>query len=434
MVNLDALEYVIRIPDAVDVPVTGRVRKLIDTPEFHRLASISQLGLVSLVYPAANHTRFEHSLGVYRMALIYAKQLSRFDRFHELVTPEDVEIFIVAALLHDLGHWPFCHPIEDLELAGVPEHEHFANSFLLEGEVANTLRDDWGIHPREVVNFLSGKPRTRSRELLQSLLSGPIDVDKVDYLQRDSLHAGVPYGRNFDVQRLVASLCINQQGNRLAISEKGKTAAEMMVFSRYVMFSEVYWHHAVRSATSMLHRLFYLLEPELDLDQLFRLTEQPFIDILCGNAREHSLSDLAEGIFGNQRSLYKRLLEITFQNRPELYRKLAHQDYGFLASCSELFATRLSQRFGFRVAPDQVLIDAPPKGHETQFKVDVISTRSNNSVPLEDLSPVVSAMSSQIFDWQVKPVRVFIHPDVRSRLDANEDYVNLLTDVLQSMG
>ena len=76
------------------------------------------------------------------------------------------------------------------------------------------------------------------------MLSGPIDIDKMDYLARDSLHAGVPYGRNFDQQRLIGSLCLNEAGDGLAITDKGKTAAEMMVFARYVMFSEVYWHHA----------------------------------------------------------------------------------------------------------------------------------------------------------------------------------------------
>ena len=90
------------------------------------------------------------------------------------------------------------------------------------------------------------------------MLSGPIDIDKMDYLPRDSLHAGVPYGRNFDQERLIGSLCLNEAGDGLAITDKGKTAAEMMVFARYVMFSEVYWHHGVRSATAMLQRAFYL--------------------------------------------------------------------------------------------------------------------------------------------------------------------------------
>ena len=261
----------------MDVPITPRVRQLIDTPEFRRLSQISQLGLVGLVYPAANHSRFEHSLGVYRAAIEYLARLAHDERFAALIETQDAERFLVAALLHDLGHWPFCHPIEDIELPQVPEHELFANSFLLEGEVADVLRDEWGINPRDVVSLLSGKPTDRKSRVLRSMLSGPIDVDKYDYLMRDSLHAGVPYGQQFDRARLVRSLCLNEAGDGLAITDKGKTAAEMMVFARYVMFSEVYWHHAVRSATAMFQRAFFLLRDGLDLDALFRLTERPMI-------------------------------------------------------------------------------------------------------------------------------------------------------------
>ena len=235
--GLDARRQLIRIPPELDVPITPRVRRIIDTAAFRRLTQISQLGLVALVYPAANHTRFEHSLGVYRLALVYLRQLAEDPRFCESVTVRDAELLMVAALLHDIGHWPFCHPIEDIRLEGVPRHEAFARRFLEDDELAGVLREHWGIEPAEVAAILSEKrPDVRSR-ILRSILSGPIDIDKMDYLTRDSLHAGVPYGRNFDQQRLVGSLCLNAVGDGLAISEKGKTAAEMMVFARYVMFS-----------------------------------------------------------------------------------------------------------------------------------------------------------------------------------------------------
>src|SRR4029079_14412790 len=182
-----------------------------------------------------------------------------------------------AALLHDRCHWPCCHAIEDMALPGVPSHELFANSFLLEGEIADTLRDDWNVQPRDVTALLSEKPRDTRQRILKSMLSGPIDIDKMDYLIRDSLHAGVPYGRNFDQQRLIGSMCLNAACDGRALGHKGRRAAEMLVFSRYVMFSEVYWHHAVRSGSAMLERAFYLLRDQLDLDALFRLSEQAFV-------------------------------------------------------------------------------------------------------------------------------------------------------------
>src|SRR5688572_21022516 len=104
---LDRRQSLIRIPHELDVPLTARVRQLIDTPEMRRLARISQLGLVGLVYPGTCHSRFEHSLGVYRNALLYLKQLAGDDRFAATVRPADAEMLLVSALLHDLGHWPF---------------------------------------------------------------------------------------------------------------------------------------------------------------------------------------------------------------------------------------------------------------------------------------------------------------------------------------
>ena len=91
------------------------------------------------------------------------------------------------------------------------------------------LAADWDIHARDVARLLAGESQDPAQQILASMLSGPIDIDKMDYLPRDSLHAGVPYGRNFDAQRLIGSLCLNAQSTALAIGEKGKTAAEMMV-------------------------------------------------------------------------------------------------------------------------------------------------------------------------------------------------------------
>src|SRR5690242_9209211 len=167
--GLDAHRGLVRIPPELDVPLTDRVRQLIDTAEFRRLARISQLGLVSLVYPAAIHTRFEHALGVYRLALLYLKQLARDECFAAAVRPADAEQFIAAALLHGLRHWPFCHPIEDIRLARVPSHELFANSFLLEGEIADALRSDCNINPRDIVSLLSEEPRGAKGKILSSM-------------------------------------------------------------------------------------------------------------------------------------------------------------------------------------------------------------------------------------------------------------------------
>ena len=432
--GLDGGSGLIRIPPELDVPLTPRVRHLIDTPEFRRLALVSQLGLVALVYPASNHTRFEHSLGVYRLALLFLKHLSLDERFAAAIEPHDAEVFLAASLLHDLGHWPFCHPIEDLRLPGVPQHELFANSFLLEGEIADTLRQEWGVSPRDVVALLSEKPRDRRGRILASLLSGPIDIDKMDYLSRDSLHAGVPYGRHFDQGRLIASLCLNQAGDGLAITEKGRTAAEMMVFARYVMFSEVYWHHAVRAATAMLQRAFYLLFRELDLDALFRMSDAPMIAELQRVAAGSPAGELLEGLFGSTRRLYKRLAQYSFFEERELYQRLARRPYPWLAACAEQLATLLSTALGRVVAPHEILFDAPPVEREVEFSVDVYFPKEQRYRPLEEVSPVVRTLAKEQFDDYVKRVRIFGHPRVAGEIRKLTNFSELLGRAIDLTG
>ncbi|MBL7044077.1 MAG: HD domain-containing protein [Pirellulaceae bacterium] len=431
--GLDARRHLIRIPDQLDVPLTPRVQQIIDAAEFRRLARISQLGLVSLVYPAAHHTRFEHSLGVYRMALLFLKHLSHDPRFAAAITRHDAEVLIAAALLHDLGHWPFCHAIEDLDLPGVPEHELFANSFVLESEIADTLRTEWDINPREVVAVLSGEPHDVCSSVMHSILSGPIDIDKMDYLVRDSLHAGVPYGQNFDQQRLIGSLCLNEAGDGLAITDKGRTAAEMMVFARYVMFSEVYWHHTVRSATAMLQRAFHLLHEHLDLDSLFRRTEQPMIAELERAAAGGPAKELLDGLFGPMRRLYKRLAQFSYFERHDLYARLARRPYPWLTACAEEFANAISHRLRRRVAPTEILFDAPPTKLEVEFNVDIHFRKENRYRPLGEVSPVVRTLAQEQFDDYVKRVRVFVHPRLVSELRGLSDSSELLSDVISDM-
>jgi len=433
--GLDTCPGLVRIPPELDVPLTPRVRRLIDTAPFRRLARIGQLGLVSLVYPAANHTRFEHSLGVYRMALLYLRRLSYDSRFAQTIDPSDAEALIAAALLHDIGHWPFCHPIEDMRLPEVPEHEVYARRFILGSEIADVLRTHWRLDPERVASLLTeGQPDDASR-VLRSLLSSPIDIDKMDYLARDSLHAGAPYGRNFDQQRLIGSLCLNQAGDGLAITDKGRTAAEMMVFARYVMFSEVYWHHTVRAATAMLQRAFFRVYREVAQDSLFHLTEEPFVDKLrnCGDSIARELLD---ALFGPTRRIYKRWAQYTYFQHREIYQKLARRPFPWLVACAEEFAQLVSKRVSQTIAPHEILIDAPPVQREVQFHVDVYFPSDGCYHPLGDISPVVHTLATKQFDDYVKRVRVFVHPrlvdEVRQLKDRDSLLLQAVANVEQS--
>jgi HD superfamily phosphohydrolase len=411
----------VRIPPADDVPISDRVRRVLDTTPMRRLASISQLGMVSLVYPGATHSRLEHSLGVYHNALRLVARFSGDDQFTSMVQPEMAEAFVLAALIHDLGHWPFCHPIEDMCLSDLGEHESLIADWIANTELADCIEQDWACDQQDVLALLQpgsqqgDRYTTVAHRFLASCLSGPIDIDKLDYLRRDSLHAGVPYGRNFDAGRLISSICLNPETSRLAIGEKGRTAAEMMVFARYVMFSEVYWHHAVRSATAMLQRCVFLLQNRIDLESSLRLIDAEWISMLRRAAEGSVAEPLAEGLFGSQRRLYKRVAEFNVIDGGDVHRGLARRPYWWLVACAERFASQLSSRTGIAIHAADVLIDAPPVKLEVDINMDVVS-RDGTVRTLGDVSPVASALAQQQFDNQVKRVRVFVRDDLREPL------------------
>jgi HD superfamily phosphohydrolase len=437
---VDQSPNLIRIPNQIDVPVTPRIMRIVDTAPFQRLKRISQLGVVSFVYPAAGHGRFEHSLGVYRMALLFLRHLSCEPRFENLVTAGQAESLLLAALLHDIGHWPFCHPIEDMSLDGLPGHESFAEKYINSGPIRDYIESDWSTTPADVIRIISKEGTTPTEKLLASVLSGPIDIDKMDYLYRDSLHAGVPYGQNFDSARLIRSLCINEAGDRLAISHKGRTAAELMVFARYVMFSEVYWHHAVRSATSMLQRAFYLSMKEVSsqrdapvgesfpvspcelLDSFFKDGESDLLANWKRVAANTVSGELLDGLFGDVRSLYKRVANFSCIENEKLYRRLAQRPYWELVAMGSQLAESLSSETGVEFSSHDVLIDAPPVGLEVQFNVDVYYPKLKSYRTLGEVSPVVNTLARQQFDDYVKQVRVFVTPgkvDAARKCDVN---------------
>jgi hypothetical protein len=409
LVALESHAEGVRIPPGVTVPLTARVRALLDTAEMRRLARVSQLGLVALVYPGAVHSRLEHSLGVYRRALEFLARLKHDPRFVAVVDEADAAALVVAALVHDVGHWPFCHPIEDVGLARFPTHESLVHGIVSNGDPAAVLVESWGLDPSRIAALITGTADDPAGRILHSLLSGPIDVDKMDYLGRDSLHAGVPYGRHFDEERLLSSLCLDEDGTTLAITDKGRTAAEMLVFARYVMFSEVYWHHAVRSATAMLQRAVWILRDAINPAQFVTLDEQGFINALGHIAPGSAAAPLVDGLFGSRRRLFKRVASYDALRNPAIHAGLAGRTYPDKVAIAGRLAAAVSRRSGIDIGVDDLLIDAPPAEREVEFRLTVREPHEGGFRwrRFEDLSPVVRSLAHEQFDDLVKRVRLF---------------------------
>ncbi|HET8761997.1 MAG TPA: HD domain-containing protein, partial [Gemmatimonadales bacterium] len=209
-------------PDVIRDPLWDNIRldaaalAVLDTPPVQRLRYIRQLGHAFLVYPGATHTRFEHALGAYHLTCRALGSLA--DRGELNDVPEEERLAVrLAALLHDIGHYPFSHALEE---AGFPSHEAQGVSLLPEGELGATLRQIGGTGLAERIGALI---RGRSESPLQGLISGSLDLDKIDYLSRDARMCGVPYG-TVDVDRLLSTLTIVEtapERYEVGVQEKG---------------------------------------------------------------------------------------------------------------------------------------------------------------------------------------------------------------------
>jgi len=238
--------------DSIRVDATAM--RIIDTPEFQRLRYIRQLGFAHLVYPGATHTRFDHALGVYHLAGLAVRALQERSDVPDEVW-EDVELIPYAALLHDIGHYAFSHALEELEAGQLPgDHEQVSARFFDSPGLRKTLAPLGPEAPDRIFQLIQGT----SAAPLRGLVSGSLDIDKMEYLRRDARFCGVPYGE-VDVGRLLQGMMIlkdPQSGEwELGVHEKAVASLESLLFAKYQMFRNVYWHHAVRAATVLYKRI-----------------------------------------------------------------------------------------------------------------------------------------------------------------------------------
>jgi HD superfamily phosphohydrolase len=294
----------IRDPLWNNIRVDPTAERLLDTGVVQRLRYVRQLGLAHLVYPGATHSRFEHALGAYHLA---RRTLARLQDEGALegVAADECAVVASAALLHDVGHYPFSHALEEI---GVPHHEEVSRPLLTSGEVATILRADIAPDaPERIYALVCGT----SKSPLQGLISGSLDLDKMDYLKRDALMCGVPYGE-IDEDRLMHALVVLDDpatGRRaVGVRTKGLSALESLLFAKYQMYRNVYWHHAVRSATAMYKRMVEtaLSDGALEIDALGRYTDEGLLFTLEATARGEVRALLQDLL---ARRLFKRAFE-----------------------------------------------------------------------------------------------------------------------------
>jgi uncharacterized protein len=249
----DSVHNIIRLK--TDTPDGDLIARLVDSAEFQRLRRVRQLGLAHFAYQAAEHSRFTHSLGTFHLATrILAKLRTKYD-----ISSEDQIAVRVAALLHDLGHGAFSHVLESI--LGF-HHEDFTVQAVLssETEVGTILREYSPSLATRVADIIRGSFRPMA---LAQLVSSQLDVDRMDYLLRDSLMTGVKYGV-YDLEWIIKSIEINEADDQLYVSARGLYAVEDYLQARYYMFRQVYFHRTLRAAEIILQAV---LRRALDLFQ-----------------------------------------------------------------------------------------------------------------------------------------------------------------------
>ncbi|MCH9649860.1 MAG: HD domain-containing protein [Deltaproteobacteria bacterium] len=234
-------------------PIHGFIRAdpleqaLISSRPMQRLRFIHQLGFTYLVFPGAEHSRFSHVLGAMALAgRVYDHLAARSDGLLPAQeSSRERRLVRAAALVHDVGHAPFSHSAEDLFEGGI-DHEEMTRRLLFLPEIEEIFATHGdGLEPGDVVALLKGKGQQGVDRILSQIISGELDVDKMDYLQRDSLYCGVRYG-NFDLERLLDTIRPLQDPHTgswgIGVAEGGVHALEALVLARYYMFTQVYFN------------------------------------------------------------------------------------------------------------------------------------------------------------------------------------------------
>lgn len=358
---------VIRDPIHDYIELDDLALSLIETPQVQRLRRIRQLGFSNMVYPGANHTRFEHSLGVYHLAKQLVKHINEQQR-NEL---------LAAALLHDIGHGPFSHATEEVISHYTRKGHEDIKESLRNGEISDILKE-YSLSPSAIARHIRGE--TNPGQIIHS----EIDVDRMDYLVRDAHYTGVTFGL-IDHIRLIHELKFNN--NKLVLNIRGLQAAESLLVSRFLMHPTVYFHHVSRIAESMCHHAAEcMIKNGLEPKSLRKMDDCTFM-MEMKNAGGYAL-EIANRL--DERRLFKRALYTDFHS--------VNIDIVKLRKSTARIENEIAQIAG--IDPGYVLVDIPEKPQIAEMKAQVII--NSKMIPIDKASNLVASLEkAQLDNWRL---------------------------------
>lgn len=382
-------------------PVHGFVRvkepelAVIDTSAFQRLRLIRQLASAYLAYPGANHSRFEHSIGVMHVAGLACSILE--DKGY--ITQDETSLVRLGALMHDVGHGPFSHVLDELihEKFGI-SHEDTTQNIVRRSEIADRL-SEYGFSPKKMSDLAVGK-QTGKKKFLNDIIAGSLSADIMDYLQRDSYYTGAGFGK-VTIERIIDSFEVYE--NRLALQRDALYTFESLAVARYEMFKAVYFHKTVRAAESMILRSFEIADDYIhisdttDLERYLSRTDESVLHEILSLRGDNQVNKSKELV---KRYLSRKLIKCVYERIIHRKERVAEKILS-----AKAMKDKLRQELASRcnMDPDEIFIDLPTTpavpytSDRESFSGLYLVSRSGDSVKatalsLQDLN-VVQAIS-----------------------------------------
>lgn len=365
-----------------DIELSNFEVNVMDMPQFQRIRRIKQLGLISLIYPGANHTRFEHCIGTMNLASKLATKLD--------LSQEEIDLVRISGLLHDIGHGPFSHVSEGV--LSFPHEE--LTKYVIEKTSMHDLLDEI-FDTDKIIDIVNGKG------YLGPIISGELDVDRMDYLLRDSHNTGVAYGV-IDYERIISNLKLD---DGLVLDIKGVQAAEGALVSRYFMYPSVYQHHTTRIVNSMFRRA---LKREIDSGKIketdmYKYDDSDIIS-LFRKSDDEIVRDMISRL--DNRIIPKRVKTIRLDNfkNPEKLYKISQET---LRKAEEEIAE------DFNMDKNYVFINIAeyPRFDEMKTQVSV----DERLYPLTEISNIIGALSKARFN--IPDISIYVPAEEKERFE-----------------
>ncbi len=366
-------------------------------PEFQKLGRIRQLGPAALVYPGATHTRLNHSLGVFFLARRILKTLL-YSADCPFISLEGARAFLTASMLHDIGHFPHAHSFKELPLK---DHEVLSGELIRESGLRSIIKEKIGSDPDLTAAIIdSSIPDRGNDELIffRNILSGVLDPDKLDYLNRDAYFCGVPYGIQ-DIDFVISQIRPTSSG--IGLTSKGVTAIENILFSKYLMYKTVYWHTDVRISTAMVKKAVFLSLSRglIKGEDLYGMDDDHFYKRMTDLPEE--LASLIREAETPKR--YRIVNQIPFDDGDELHRKLADLEFRF--NYEEQLAESICKKDKSLLPENHLIIDIPSK---ISFEVDLPILVNDRDIPFIHSGSVFSEPVVQGFTDALRYIRIIV--------------------------